>query len=33
MSNARTLADRLADLLHRERFAMADFLVALAEFD
>jgi len=33
MSNARTLADRLADLLRRERFAMADFLVALAEFD
>ena len=33
MSNARIFADRLADLLRYERAAMADFLVALAEFD
>jgi hypothetical protein len=33
MSNARILADRLADLLSHERAAMADFLVALAQFD
>ena len=30
---SRTLAARLADLLSREQHAMADFLVALAEFD
>jgi hypothetical protein len=33
MSNARALADRLAELLSRERSAMAEFLVALADFD
>ena len=33
MTNARILADRLADLVRREHAAMADFLVALAEFD
>lgn len=33
MSNARVLADRLAVLLDAERDGMADFLVALAEFD
>jgi 5-methylcytosine-specific restriction endonuclease McrA len=33
MENARDLASRLADLLHREHAAMADFLVALADFD
>ena len=33
MINARVLASRLADLLRRERAAMAEFLVALAEFD
>jgi hypothetical protein len=33
MTNARILAGRLADLLRREHVAMADFLVALAEFD
>lgn len=32
-STPRDLATRLADLLRRERFAMADFLVELAEFD
>ncbi len=31
--NARALTDRLADLLRREHAAMADFLVALADFD
>jgi hypothetical protein len=31
--NARDLADRLAELLRRERDCMAQFLVALAEFD
>jgi hypothetical protein len=33
MDNARDLAARLADLLHREHAAMAEFLVALADFD
>jgi hypothetical protein len=33
MTNARILAGRVADLLRREHAAMADFLVALAEFD
>ncbi len=33
MTNARDLAARLADLLRHEHVAMADFLVALAEFD
>ena len=33
MTNARLMANRLCDLLARERVAMADFLVALAEFD
>jgi hypothetical protein len=33
MSNARAQADRLAELLSREHGAMAEFLVALAEFD
>ncbi len=33
MSNARDQADRLAELLSREHGAMAEFLVALAEFD
>jgi hypothetical protein len=33
MSNARELTARLAELLRRERAAMADFLVALADFD
>jgi hypothetical protein len=33
MSNARIFADRLANLLRREHTAMAEFLVALAEFD
>jgi 5-methylcytosine-specific restriction endonuclease McrA len=33
MSNARAFTDRLADLLRREHAAMADFLVALADFD
>ena len=32
-TESRTFAARLADLLRNERFAMADFLVALAEFD
>src|SRR5512140_1312338 len=32
-TESRTFAARLADLLLNERFAMADFLVALAEFD
>jgi HNH endonuclease len=32
-SDARTAAVRLAELLHREQHAMADFLVALADFD
>jgi Domain of unknown function (DUF222) len=33
MTTARELSCRLADLLRREHDAMADFLVALAEFD
>jgi hypothetical protein len=33
MSTSRALADRLAELLSRERSAMAEFLVALADFD
>src|SRR3989440_760084 len=33
MTNARLMANRLCDLLARERVAMAEFLVALAEFD
>jgi 5-methylcytosine-specific restriction endonuclease McrA len=33
MTHARVLAERLADLLHREQGAMAEFLVALADFD
>jgi hypothetical protein len=33
MTTARDLSNRLADLLRREHVAMADFLVALAEFD
>ena len=33
MNQARESSRRLADLLHRERGATADFLVALAEFD
>ena len=33
MMNARRLANQLANLLARERVAMADFLLALAEFD
>jgi hypothetical protein len=33
MNIARDLTDRLTELLHREHLAMADFLVALADFD
>jgi hypothetical protein len=33
MDNARELASRLIDLLHREQAVMADFLVALADCD
>jgi len=33
MTSARDLAARLADLLRRERAALAEFLVALADFD
>jgi hypothetical protein len=33
MNTARELTSRLAELLHREQAAMADFLVALADFD
>jgi hypothetical protein len=33
MNTPRTLADRLAELLSRERSAMAGFLVALSDFD
>ncbi len=33
MTNAQIMADRLADLLRREREEMAEFLIALAEFD
>ncbi|MFL5271316.1 MAG: HNH endonuclease, partial [Anaeromyxobacteraceae bacterium] len=32
-NESRLLATRLADLLAREHGALADFLVALAEFD
>jgi hypothetical protein len=32
-STARALSSRLADLLSREQVAMADFLVALGDFD
>jgi hypothetical protein len=33
MDNVRELTSRLVDLLRREQGAMADFLVALADFD
>src|SRR5512142_2286566 len=33
METAREFTVRLQDLLRRERFALADFLVALADFD
>ncbi|HEX9242909.1 MAG TPA: HNH endonuclease, partial [Anaeromyxobacter sp.] len=33
MTNARALSARLADLLRAEQVAMADFLLALADFD
>jgi hypothetical protein len=33
MTNARDFTNRLANLLRREQHAMADFLVALADFD
>src|SRR6266496_3619723 len=33
MSSARDLSAHLADLLHRERAALGEFLVALADFD
>jgi hypothetical protein len=33
MTNARAFTDRLADLLRREHVAMADFLLAVADFD
>jgi hypothetical protein len=33
MTNARDLSNQLADLLRREHVAMADFLLALADFD
>src|SRR3954470_12753647 len=33
MDNARMMAGRLADLLRRERTEMAEFLLALAQFD
>ncbi len=33
MNDARESTARLADLLHRENVAMADFIVALADFD
>ena len=33
MNATRDLTKRLAELLHREHGALADFLVALAEFD
>ncbi len=33
MTNARDLSTSLADLLRTEHGAMADFLVALADFD
>jgi hypothetical protein len=33
MTNARELSNRLAELLQRERHALAAFLLALADFD
>ncbi len=33
MTSARDLSAHLAELLHRERAALAEFLVALADFD
>ena len=33
MTNARELSNRLAELLSKERHALAEFLVALADFD
>ncbi|HEX9242213.1 MAG TPA: HNH endonuclease, partial [Anaeromyxobacter sp.] len=33
MTNARELSSRLAELLRQEHHALADFLVALADFD
>lgn len=33
MADARELSNRLADLLRQEHHALADFLVALADFD
>ena len=33
MTTARELTNRLADLLAKEHGAMADFLVAVADFD
>jgi len=33
MNTAREFSSRLADLLAREHAALADFLVALADFD
>src|SRR6266568_4678913 len=33
ITNARALSAHLADLLHRERAALGEFLVALADFD
>jgi len=33
MTHARVLAGRLADLLCREQDALAEFLIALADFD
>jgi hypothetical protein len=33
MTTARELSARLADLLRREHDALADFVVALADFD
>src|SRR5205814_9608944 len=33
MTHARVLAGRLADLLRREQDALAEFLIALADFD
>jgi hypothetical protein len=33
MNTARELSNRLAELLKHERYALADFLVALAAFD
>ena len=33
MHDTRDLTTRLAELLHREHAALADFLIALADFD